>query len=124
MLLQTLADLLEKWLKPTKVSQAKIYDLIFLEQFLADLEESTQKWVKLHQLKMMAEALCLAEDYDSAHANPQRERNHKGAKPVTLKTLDKRIEWKARKSRRISQPGIICFHCGQPGHMAQNCFTS
>lgn len=65
-LLQNLADLLDKWLKPMLASKAEIC----LEQFLADLEETTKSWVLCHQPKTLAEALRLAKHFDSAQADP------------------------------------------------------
>lgn len=70
MLLQTLGDLFKKWFKPTKVSKAQICDLTE-EQFVADLEESTQKWVRCHCPKTLVEALCLSENFKSAQADSQ-----------------------------------------------------
>lgn len=65
-LLQQLADLLEKWLKPQEASKVELCDQILLEQFLVDLDENTQRLVWCLHLKWSAEALQLAEDFDSA----------------------------------------------------------
>uniref|UniRef100_A0A7M4F098 SCAN box domain-containing protein n=1 Tax=Crocodylus porosus TaxID=8502 RepID=A0A7M4F098_CROPO len=43
---QTLADLLGKWLRPESTSKEQIFDLVLMEQFINDLEEETQKWVR------------------------------------------------------------------------------
>lgn len=69
------------------------------------------------------EALCLAEDLDSAQADPQWEKSNKIRGPITPKTLDKRIGRETKELKRIPQ-GIICFLCGQPGHIARDCFSS
>uniref|UniRef100_A0A7M4F9J8 SCAN box domain-containing protein n=1 Tax=Crocodylus porosus TaxID=8502 RepID=A0A7M4F9J8_CROPO len=46
---QTLANLLSKWLRPESTSKEQILDLVLMEQFIDDLEEETQKWVRSSQ---------------------------------------------------------------------------
>lgn len=72
-----MADLLEKCLKPHEVSKVELCNQILLEQFLVDLDESTQCYVRCHRPKLSAEALQLAEDFDSAQAEGNRERGPK-----------------------------------------------
>lgn len=55
--LQHLADLLEKWLRPQEMPKVDIYDQILLEKFLLNLDENTQRWVRSHHPKLLAEAL-------------------------------------------------------------------
>uniref|UniRef100_A0A7M4EAY2 SCAN box domain-containing protein n=1 Tax=Crocodylus porosus TaxID=8502 RepID=A0A7M4EAY2_CROPO len=80
-LLQQLPDLLEKWLKPQKVSKVELCNQILLEQFLTDLKENTQPWVRCHRLKSSTEALCLAEDFDSAQTDNYREKAPRSSTP-------------------------------------------
>uniref|UniRef100_A0A7M4E7D7 SCAN box domain-containing protein n=1 Tax=Crocodylus porosus TaxID=8502 RepID=A0A7M4E7D7_CROPO len=63
-LLQHLADLLEKWFKPQEVCKVELCDQILLEQFLMDLDKGTQCWVCHHHLKSSVEVLRLAKDFD------------------------------------------------------------
>lgn len=63
-LLQHLADLMEKWLRPTATPKKEICDQILLEQFLTDLEENTQRWLRCHCPKSSTEALQLAKDFN------------------------------------------------------------
>lgn len=72
-LLQSLPDILDKWMKPAIISKAEIYDNILLDQFWADLQENMQKWVQCHSLKTSAEALHLAEDFYGAKGDPPQE---------------------------------------------------
>ncbi|KYO44688.1 hypothetical protein Y1Q_0016810 [Alligator mississippiensis] len=69
-LLQTLRDALQKWLPAGKFDRAGVLDQILLEQFLWDLEEDTQRWVRRHQPRSSEEALRLAE----AFSNSEKER--------------------------------------------------
>ncbi|KYO27759.1 hypothetical protein Y1Q_0005304 [Alligator mississippiensis] len=68
-LLQALRDSLNKWLPAGKFERVGVMDQILLEQFIWDLEEDAQRWVRRHQPQTSEEALCLAE----AFANSERE---------------------------------------------------
>uniref|UniRef100_A0A7M4F3S7 SCAN box domain-containing protein n=1 Tax=Crocodylus porosus TaxID=8502 RepID=A0A7M4F3S7_CROPO len=58
-LLQQLANLASKWLRPLESSKREICDKILLEQFLYDLDEETQWWVCCHRPGSSTEALQL-----------------------------------------------------------------
>lgn len=62
---------MNRWLKPSVTLLEEIVDMILLQQYLNDLEENTQRWVRLHHAKMSTEALKLAEYFV-----------HKGKGPV------------------------------------------
>lgn len=83
-LLQNLADIMERWLKLTITSKEKICDQIHLERFLSDLEENTQKWVKCYCLKKSAEALQLAEHFDSGQGELPQDRGLGGGGTTSL----------------------------------------
>lgn len=44
----TLQDLMSKWLQPTVYDRDGLANQVLLEQFLADLKEGTQHWVRHH----------------------------------------------------------------------------
>uniref|UniRef100_A0A7M4EXK3 SCAN box domain-containing protein n=1 Tax=Crocodylus porosus TaxID=8502 RepID=A0A7M4EXK3_CROPO len=69
---QTLADLLSKWLRPESTSKEQILDLVLMEQFIDDLEEETQKWVRCHCPSSSWEALQWAEQFDTSWGERQR----------------------------------------------------
>lgn len=48
------------------MSKVNICDQILLEQFLLDLDENTQRWVRCHHPESLVEALRLEENFDSA----------------------------------------------------------
>ncbi|KYO19274.1 hypothetical protein Y1Q_0016276 [Alligator mississippiensis] len=62
-LMQLLKDLLDKWVPPGKIDWATLADQILLEQFIKDLEEDTQLWVRHHLLQTAMEALQIVEAF-------------------------------------------------------------
>uniref|UniRef100_A0A7M4E2S0 SCAN box domain-containing protein n=1 Tax=Crocodylus porosus TaxID=8502 RepID=A0A7M4E2S0_CROPO len=50
LLWQSLTDLMNKWLRLEATSKEEICDKILLEQFIADLDEDTQKQVRCHRV--------------------------------------------------------------------------
>uniref|UniRef100_A0A7M4FRQ8 SCAN box domain-containing protein n=1 Tax=Crocodylus porosus TaxID=8502 RepID=A0A7M4FRQ8_CROPO len=74
---QSLGDLMNKWLRPEAVSKEDICDQILLEQFLTDLDEDTQKWVRCHCPTSSQEALQVAEQFDMAQGDLCRDKGMK-----------------------------------------------
>lgn len=72
-----LRALLNKWPKLAVYDQDRLADQILLEQFLKDLKENTQKWVRRHLLQNYKEALRLAEVFALSESEYPRERSTK-----------------------------------------------
>lgn len=117
-LLQNLMHMLKKWLRPQKVSKIDICNQILQKQFLLDLEENAQWWVQCHYPKLLAEALCLAKDFDSAQGESVQARGLKGG-PNTIWHETKRKE--TQEAHQVQSASVICFWCGKAGHMAREC---
>ncbi|KYO42278.1 hypothetical protein Y1Q_0022149 [Alligator mississippiensis] len=115
-LLQLLWDLLDKWVNPVGSDREDLTDQIVLEQFQNDLEERTQRWVRQHSPQNCEEALKLAKAFTAAEASYPRERRSLGPMPV----VPKEVEW---RRPLIRGPGreVVCFHCGQNGHISREC---
>lgn len=69
MLAKILNDAVAQWIQLAGKMVEEVLNLIVLKQFINDLEVNTQKWVKKHQPKLLAEALGLVEDYANAKIN-------------------------------------------------------
>uniref|UniRef100_A0A7M4F1R7 SCAN box domain-containing protein n=1 Tax=Crocodylus porosus TaxID=8502 RepID=A0A7M4F1R7_CROPO len=95
-LLQVLADLFDKWLRPQEVSKVDLCDQILLEQFLMDLDHGTQWWVRCHCPKSSAGALRLAEDYDSAQGEGDQELGIKGRLTTISSEMEHKEPWELR----------------------------
>ncbi|KYO26823.1 hypothetical protein Y1Q_0019269 [Alligator mississippiensis] len=95
---QHLADLVTKCLKPAESSKTDIYDKILLEQFLADLDEETQSWVRYHRPVSSAEALRVAENFSCTIREKPPERNAKDLFKV------------------VRQPGPLDYTAFKPGY--------
>uniref|UniRef100_A0A7M4ES21 SCAN box domain-containing protein n=1 Tax=Crocodylus porosus TaxID=8502 RepID=A0A7M4ES21_CROPO len=106
---QHLADLLSKWLRPETVLKEEICDQILLEQFFADLDEDTQKWVKCHCPASSRDALQLMEQFDMAQGDQQRYRGMKGPDPTPRRGTE------SKGGRRDGPHGLTCFLCGERG---------
>uniref|UniRef100_A0A7M4E7Q3 SCAN box domain-containing protein n=1 Tax=Crocodylus porosus TaxID=8502 RepID=A0A7M4E7Q3_CROPO len=68
MLWHSLRDEMMKWLRPAETTKEEICDQVLLEQFLMDLEDDTQQWVRCHGPTTSLQALQLAEQYTAAQA--------------------------------------------------------
>lgn len=66
-------------------AKEKILDMLLLEQFLVDMEESTQRWLKRHQLKFSNNALRLAEDFVVAEGEVYQEKPPKPTHILAVK---------------------------------------
>uniref|UniRef100_A0A7M4F0H6 SCAN box domain-containing protein n=1 Tax=Crocodylus porosus TaxID=8502 RepID=A0A7M4F0H6_CROPO len=69
---QALADLLSKWLRPENTSKEQIVDLVLMEQFINDLEEETQKWVRCHSRLAGAGSVGMQDRRGAAPPEPAR----------------------------------------------------
>ncbi|KYO27768.1 hypothetical protein Y1Q_0005313 [Alligator mississippiensis] len=115
-LLQKLTDLQERWIQPTRAAWEEIMDAFLLEQFLVDLEQNTQRWVRRHHPKTSQEALQLAEGFDCAQNEIPQD------KPGTLmstKPNKRRGDQEGRTPTQVLLSGSTCFHCGKKGHFSQ-----
>uniref|UniRef100_A0A7M4EXX1 CCHC-type domain-containing protein n=1 Tax=Crocodylus porosus TaxID=8502 RepID=A0A7M4EXX1_CROPO len=112
---QTLADLLGKWLRPEAASKEQIVDQILMEQFINDLDDNTQNWVRCHCPTSSREALQWAEQFDAAQGNQRRNKGVKGTDSTAQRVIV------SKGNRQESLPGPTCFACGKRGHFAQNC---
>lgn len=66
---------------PASISREVLVDQILLEQFLRDLEEGTQLWVRCHLPRSVEEALRIAEAFPTTEIEPSKEwvnRNERG----------------------------------------------
>uniref|UniRef100_A0A7M4EAK3 SCAN box domain-containing protein n=1 Tax=Crocodylus porosus TaxID=8502 RepID=A0A7M4EAK3_CROPO len=63
MLAQLLNNAATQWIQPASKTTKEVVDLVILEQFIKNVEVNTQKWVKRHQPRSLAEALKVTEDY-------------------------------------------------------------
>uniref|UniRef100_A0A7M4EE19 SCAN box domain-containing protein n=1 Tax=Crocodylus porosus TaxID=8502 RepID=A0A7M4EE19_CROPO len=99
---QCLVDLLNKWLRPELLSKEQVYEQILLEQFINDLEEDTQRWVKCHCPTSSREALQLAEQFDTAQGGRRQVRTAKGTEVLVNKNIDFKMDFLSR--------------CGEEGH--------
>uniref|UniRef100_A0A7M4ETG7 CCHC-type domain-containing protein n=1 Tax=Crocodylus porosus TaxID=8502 RepID=A0A7M4ETG7_CROPO len=115
LLVQTLRDLADQWLRLEEHTSQEIVDKIVLEQFVADLMDGTQGWVRCHQPKTVEEALCLAEDYAIRNSGPSL-----ATGPSTTIT-----PWwgesTGREMRTGGYPEVICYQCGEKGHISHFC---
>uniref|UniRef100_A0A7M4ESF4 SCAN box domain-containing protein n=1 Tax=Crocodylus porosus TaxID=8502 RepID=A0A7M4ESF4_CROPO len=79
LLAQTMRNLLEWWIQPAGKTVAEILGLFTLEQFLEDLDEKTQCWVRKYQPEGVEEALQLAETFTAAKKVGSQVKSHKVA---------------------------------------------
>uniref|UniRef100_A0A7M4EMU8 CCHC-type domain-containing protein n=1 Tax=Crocodylus porosus TaxID=8502 RepID=A0A7M4EMU8_CROPO len=111
---QCLADLLNKWPRPELLSREQVCDQI-LEQFINDLKEDTQRWVKCHCPTSSREALQLAEQFDTAQGGWRQGRNLKGAEAPGNRNTDLKM------GHKKTPLNLACFTCRQKGHIARHC---
>ncbi|KYO35359.1 hypothetical protein Y1Q_0007947 [Alligator mississippiensis] len=117
-LLQLLQDLLDKWVSPVGSDSEGLADQVILEQFQIDLDERMQCWVRQHAPRNCEEALKLAEAYAAAEASyPKERRNPKPASPPP-----REAEWRQAPIRGAGKD-VVCFRCGQRGHLSRECPT-
>uniref|UniRef100_A0A7M4EAI7 SCAN box domain-containing protein n=1 Tax=Crocodylus porosus TaxID=8502 RepID=A0A7M4EAI7_CROPO len=102
---QSLIDLTNKWLQPEATSKEGICDQILLEQFMADLDEDTQRWVRCHCPTSSLEALQLAEHFDMAQGEMRRERGMRGQDINMKKDKENKENRKARRELRSWEEG-------------------
>uniref|UniRef100_A0A7M4EJK4 Uncharacterized protein n=1 Tax=Crocodylus porosus TaxID=8502 RepID=A0A7M4EJK4_CROPO len=112
---QTLADLLGKWLRAESTSKEQIFDLVLMEQFIDDLEEETQIWVRRHCPTSSREALQWAERFDTARGERRWIGGTKTLEPTTRRVAD------SKAVKKGGGQGPACFTCGERGHFARNC---
>lgn len=62
---------------PTSVNREMLADQILLEQFIRDLEEEMQLWVRKHLPRSTEEALRTVEAFAASRAEPSKERVYK-----------------------------------------------
>ncbi|KYO24918.1 hypothetical protein Y1Q_0023785 [Alligator mississippiensis] len=117
-LLQLLRDLLDKWVSPMGSDRQDLADQVILEQFQIDLDERMQRWVRQLAPWNCEEALKLAEAYVAAEASyPKEQRNQK---PASL--LPREAERQPAPIRGAGKD-VVCFRCGQRGHLSRECPT-
>lgn len=121
---------MERWLQPGTRYVGEVVDHIILEQFLTNLGGNTQHWVRRHQSKTMEEALHLAEDYVTAKVEgeaPKKEwpggtgmgQRLKGPSSMGRRGEGPRLP--SQESRAWDARDIICYRCGEKGHVLGVC---
>uniref|UniRef100_A0A7M4E5V7 SCAN box domain-containing protein n=1 Tax=Crocodylus porosus TaxID=8502 RepID=A0A7M4E5V7_CROPO len=106
---QHLADELDKWLRPESASKEEICGQVLMEQFMSDLDEDTQRWVKCRCPVSSREALRLAEQFDMAQGDRRKSSGTKG------KVSTARQDKESRGNRRGSPTSLTCFLCRRKG---------
>ncbi|NWQ84517.1 SCND3 protein, partial [Columbina picui] len=66
-----LRELSRGWLRPELRSKEQIMELLVLEQFLSILPEEIQSWVWVRHPQSCAQAVALAESFQTGHGEPQ-----------------------------------------------------
>uniref|UniRef100_A0A7M4EFE9 CCHC-type domain-containing protein n=1 Tax=Crocodylus porosus TaxID=8502 RepID=A0A7M4EFE9_CROPO len=111
-LLQRLRDLFGKWVSLPTCTLAALVDKIVMEQFINDLEERTQRWVRQHSPESCEAAVKLAESFMAAEWHYLRERRG----PVPSREMERQ-----KPGPKTPNRDVVCFHCGKMGHFARGC---
>uniref|UniRef100_A0A7M4FK65 CCHC-type domain-containing protein n=1 Tax=Crocodylus porosus TaxID=8502 RepID=A0A7M4FK65_CROPO len=114
LLLQRFRDLFRKWLNLPTCTMPALVDKIIMEQFVNDLEEWTQRWVRQHSPESCEAAVKLAESFMAAEWHYPRERRGPGS--VTMKEGERR-----KPGSKAPVRDMVCFHCGKMGHFTREC---
>lgn len=109
-------DLLQKWVPPQSYHQEGLADQVLLEQFLANSEEETQKWVRCHSPKNSEEALQLAEAFVVSEGEYTRDRSFRNNGGGGCQE-----EEQHRDTGRGAIKNVLCYWCNHMGHISKEC---
>lgn len=92
-----------------------VIDQVLLEEFLWDLEDEMQTWVRQHQPRNCEEALRLVEAFSVS----ENERSHgQGLQAPVINPIQEEEKMGPQKGM---VRGTVCYHCGKVSHVSKEC---